>query len=127
MSVLFFTDFPVSVGREQVMTKMHMQPEHPYVDRIDALLEQALAVAKPKALFSKVAVDAITADTVQLDGIVLKSKIMGKNFGDADFVYPYLCTCGREVAAFAETVGDIMDQFILDAIMELLLMEARSR
>ena len=125
MEVTFVEDFPVEVTANAVMKRMRMQPDHPYAVRIDGHLERALSIAKPKALYSKVKVDEIGDDYVILEGVKMKSKAMGKNFAGETIVYPYLCTCGREIASYAETLEDMMDQFIMDTIMELILMEGR--
>ncbi len=125
MEVRFIEDFPFHVSLENVMKKMHMRADHPYVARVEEHLREAMAIAKPKALYSLARVDEIGSDHVTIEGVTMKSKAMGKNLEGESMVYPYLCTCGLEIASYAESFDDMMDRFIMDAIMELILMEAR--
>ncbi len=64
------------------------------------------------------------ANYVIIDGIKLSSHILRTNLDLAERVFPYICTCGRELKEWADSLQDMIEQYWADKIMEMALEKA---
>jgi len=83
-----------------------------------ALVEEAKAIARPKAMYRLVFVDEKRHDEVIIDGITLHSRILRVNLDTAQRAFVYIATCGRELQAWGEQQTDIVAQFWADTIKQ---------
>lgn len=108
----------ISFDAGDVLKSLGMSPEHRFVEIIDDFLEKTKDIAKPKGFYLTCPVEKITEHGVTLGGITFYSSLLVKMIGNQSVVYPYLCTCGRELAEYAEKLTDIAENFAFDAVME---------
>jgi hypothetical protein len=95
-----------------------------YVARLEALAEEAQAVARPKALYKVALIDEKGPDYVVLDGVRFQSRVLAVNLDGVHRVFPYVATCGRELQEWADRLDDMLLSFWADAINELALRTA---
>jgi hypothetical protein len=118
-------DIAVTLDAEGMMERLHMSGKNPSFRIIfDELIPEALPVAKPKVLFKTSYLDGRTEDSVTIEGVEFHSRILRKNLEEAERVFPYIATAGRELETVPVDKGDVMREYCLDAIKECILEEA---
>ena len=101
-----------------VLKSLGMPPEHRFAETISILLEKTKDIAKPKAFYLEYPIEKRTEKTVSFAGIHFHSDSLAHNVKDTSMIYPFLCTCGKELADYAETLSDFSEVFAFDAIMD---------
>ena len=100
-----------------IMRSIGMDREHRFKEPIRRQLEMTRQIAAPKGFFLECDIDAVAEETVVVEGQTLTSPTLVRLLGDTKKVYPFLSTCGEELAAYALTCTDMVEKFALDAIM----------
>ncbi|HIZ76801.1 MAG TPA: MarR family transcriptional regulator [Firmicutes bacterium] len=118
MKTVFIEDCKFSFSAADVLERMGMPRNHNFGEQIQELMEKAAPIAKPKAFFMEVPIESRTENSVTIGGQTFYSVALAKNLSKVDTVYPFLCTCGKELADYAKTLDDMMSQYAFDAIME---------
>lgn len=118
MRIEFFDEYTRAFDEKDVLRYMKMPEDHAFGQSIASLLERTDKIAKPKAFYMECNVDEITSSTVTIEGHKFRSSILGKKLKGKEKVYPFLKTCGTELAEYAKTLTDMIDQFAFDAVME---------
>jgi hypothetical protein len=88
------------------------------------LADMARSVARPKAVYQISHARVIDRATVDIDGVLFKSKVLSKNLRDQDTVYPFIATAGKELDELPIPPRDMMRQFCLDVIKTVILVSA---
>ena len=101
-----------------VLKSLGMSPEHRFAGVIGDFLERTQEIAHPKGFYMECPVEKVTEHSVTLGGITFYSELLAKMLSESAVVYPYLCTCGEELAEYAGGLRDVSEQFAFDAIMD---------
>jgi hypothetical protein len=117
-------NIPFSFDEEQFRKLTHIDLSGPYAKAITDLLEDALATARPKALYKVCYIDNRTDDTVELERIRFTSRVLSQNLSEVERVFPYIVTCGTELDKCLSTETDILAQYWLDGLKEMALRTA---
>ena len=120
------TDIPFEVDAGSLMKQVHVEPGSDDAREFEALLDGAREIAKPKALYAECFIEARGDGTVTMDGITFTSRTLRKNLDQAERVFPYVATCGRELDQVRLPDGDLLKEFWWDTIKAALLSAARS-
>jgi hypothetical protein len=123
MAVL--ADIPARLDAEALAKRLHLAPGGADARAFETLLAEALAAARPKALYKEAFVDGRGDDWVVLDGVRFTSRALRRNLDKVERVFAYVATCGREVDRLAADAADFLKPFWLDAIKAALLGLAR--
>lgn len=81
------------------------------------LLDEAPALARPRAAYRLSSCDPGAGSTVLVDGISLSSRILSTHLEETHRAFPFVATCGPELAAWSATKGAPLERFWADAIM----------
>ncbi|MGI6176032.1 MAG: vitamin B12 dependent-methionine synthase activation domain-containing protein [Christensenellales bacterium] len=93
--------------------------------KVCRMLEEALACARPKAVYCIAAIEQKGEDFVTVEGHKIFSPLVRKNLDQVSRIVPYVATCGLEVESWSKQYdGDIFEQFWADEIKKLLLYRA---
>lgn len=96
-------------------------------EELDALMEEAQSIAVPKLLVQVLPIDEKGEDEVVLGGVRIHGALMRKNLEKASRVFPYVATCGTELAQWAKkSASDPLAEFWCDEIMKCFLTHAAS-
>jgi hypothetical protein len=93
---------------------------------IGELIEQALSLAEARAVFTTAYVEKKGADQVVIDGRDFRSRVLRKNLQDAGRVFPAVVTIGSRLEDAAHRAKDVLTQYYLDQIGNLILAAAQS-
>lgn len=121
MKIFFVGDYDYKFTEGDVLERLGMPRDHKFGETIKAMMELAEPIAKPKAFFMEAKIEDRTENSVTIAGKTFHSTALANNFKEVDTVYPFLCTCGTELADYAESLPNIMEQYAFDAIMEFYL------
>lgn len=64
------------------------------------LLEEAITVARPRAVYRVCRVQCVTGDSAVIEGRVFRSRVLAVNLHSAYRVFPFVVTCGPELEAW---------------------------
>lgn len=91
---------------------------------VEQLLRRALPLVKPKALFRVSYINARSDATVDIDGVRFISRVMSRNLREVERVFPYVATCGNELAELECSCTDLLALFWLDTLKDMALAAA---
>ena len=119
-------DFPLEALLKAVHLDDEADPDD--LEEIARMRKEALAVARPKALFCIAGIDCRDTDTVTVDGVTLRSPLVSQNLAAAGRIIPFTATCGTEAEEWSLSYQrDPLMQFWADAIKLQLLGIARQK
>jgi hypothetical protein len=77
-------------------------------------------------MYGQAGVERDGDDTVRVGGVTLTSRVLRVNLAEGQHLFPFAITCGVELEAWAKPIGDMLERFWADAIMEEALRSALS-
>ena len=93
--------------------------------QIQTLLEVAKPLISAKAVYEVCYIGEKLEDTVIIDGIRLRSRILRKNLEKVGRVFPYVITIGPRLEQKADASTDLLEKYYLDKIGNIALSKAR--
>lgn len=118
MERLIFHALPMTYTEEELLVSLRLPDNAEPEDLADAraLVASAMAVADPKALIRTSRVVEHGPDFVVIDGVRIDCALMAENLRGVYRVFPYVCTCGRELEEWSQTLGDPLLAYWADAV-----------
>jgi hypothetical protein len=95
--------------------------------QIQTLLKLAKPLISAKAVYSVCYIEQKLDDTVIIDGIRLRSRILRRNLEKVGRVFPYVITIGTGLEQKADASKDLLEKYYLDKIGNIALSEVRNR
>jgi hypothetical protein len=120
MEAIVLDSISFDLNAEHVYPLLKIKPESRYAKRLDVLLADAAAIARPKAACRLASVEH-TNDAVRVDGLLLQSRVVQVNLQDCRRVFPFMATCGTELEAWSQTFKDTLSSFWADTLNMLAL------
>ncbi len=117
-------DIPFQADLILLKEKLRLKEGSSYIARLEELVREAEAIARPRALYKVLPIEAKGEDYVRLDGVSLTSRVLRVNLEPANRVFIFAATGGRELEAWAQGIDDMLYNFFADAIAELALRAA---
>lgn len=124
MEPIILDAIPFEPDMGALCARLRVRPDSDDGADLARLLDQARAVARPRALYGVAFIDARSDDTVDLDGIRFTSRVLRVNLDAAHRVFPYIATCGVELDDWTHGLDDILHQYWAEAIKEAALRDA---
>jgi hypothetical protein len=119
MDALVLENIPFSVDLDRLAKKLHVREGSGLLEDLRQMVRDAEAVANPKSLSRVAYVDSKGDDTVVIDEIIFKSRVLRVNVDQAHRVFPYVSTCGRELEQWSKSMDDMLQMFWADGIKEM--------
>jgi len=116
-------DFEVSYDDRLIYERLRIKPGSSPERQLEALLPVARTLARPKAAFKIIKPENAGEGRVSLDGVVFKSDLLSKHLSEANWAFPYVATCGRELDEWARSLSGL-EQFMANEIMIVTLHQA---
>jgi hypothetical protein len=108
----------------RVLKKLHVKPDNRYQEVVLGMLEEALQVARPKAMYRVAGIDEKSASNVVIEGIKMESRVLAVNLKDVHRVFPYVVTSGRELFDWKMGFEDMLYSYYADEINQMALRTA---
>lgn len=117
---------PVELDLEAVLKRMRLRNRSDnIVESIRELLDTAVPVASPKAVYEVSYVENKNGDSLEIGGVRFSSRVLRVNLDQVERVFPYVITCGRELDGIEVPSTDFIKGYYLDQIKETALVLAR--
>jgi hypothetical protein len=124
MSMEILNLIPIQVDLRSVAKSAHV-PEGEGEKRLLSLIEAAHSVMAAKAVYKVSYVDSKAEDSVIIDGVLFRSKVLRKHFDKVERVFPYVVTIGAGLEDMAKASGDPLEKYYLDLIGNAAVAQAR--
>lgn len=118
MSQIVLGTIPFQIESAALRERLRVREGSSYADKLERLINEAQAIARPRALYKVALVDDAGEDYVVLDGIHFNSRVLRVNLDSAHRVFPYIATCGAELWEWMNGLEDMLHRFWADAIAE---------
>lgn len=112
--VFLLDDVPFEANLETLLRQCRVREED--AADFERLVNEAVSVARPKALYRLAYVDALDEDLMAVDGTRLRSRVLKVNLEKVHRVFPFVITCGREIEDWARSLPDLVHRFWADAL-----------
>jgi len=112
---------PFQLDAALLRKKLHIKEGSHHAEELDDLIQAAQTAGKPKALYKEAFIESRTDDTVTVDGITFKSRILRVNLENVYRVFPYAVTCGLELEEWSKKITDFLQGFWAEEIKETIL------
>jgi hypothetical protein len=120
--MMTLSDIPISLKPSVVQQKLHIGD----LAQAERLIEEALALASPRAAYQVSYIDAKQDEAVVIGGRRFQSRVLRKNLDPVSRVFPAVVTLGGSLEEKADRTEDMLDKYYLDAIGNIALAEARA-
>lgn len=124
MTATILDPLPFTPDFQQLIASLKIKPGSPTAAELQRLLDQAITLGRPKALYKVTTVEPGGNSTVLLDGIPFHSRIMCLNLDGIHRAFPYIATCGLELHQWKESFADPFTGYLVDTITALALQSA---
>ena len=121
---IIMSDLKFDIDTANLLRSLKLDEASDDAQTVLGLVEEALKVAKPKAMFKEAFIDETGHDYVVVDGIRFKSRVLRVNLGEVHRVFPYVVTAGRELDEWSSGVEGMLDKYWADQIKEAVLSAA---
>ena len=116
MKAVILDEIPFAVDREQLRRRLRVRPGSAETSELDGLIEAALALGQPRALYGVAYIERRTDTEVTIDGVTFASRALVVNLAAVHRVFPCLATCGVELGQWADGLDDVLHQFWAEEI-----------
>jgi hypothetical protein len=114
----------VSISLDQLRKRLHMGPDSD-VSEIQPLVEVAMTLIEPRALYDVRYIQEKLEDTIIVDGVRFKSRVLRKNLDRVERIFPFVITLGPKLGEKQAASSDLLENFYLDTIGNAALNSAR--
>jgi hypothetical protein len=107
-----------------VLRKLRVKEGSGSARKVEQLVTEAQAVAKPKALCRVAYIQQREEDSVEIEGQTFKSRVLSVNLEPVHRVFPFVATCGTELDEWSSSIDDMLESYWVDQIKEMALRTA---
>ena len=115
---------PFRVDLPELLKTVHIAAEGEDALRVKELAQAAEAVARPRAICRAAYIESKGEESVVIEGVAFKSRILRVNLDPVHRVFPYVATCGTELEQWSASLGGMLEPFWGDAIKRMALSAA---
>lgn len=118
-------EVPFIFDREEYNRRVKMELYEGMEEEIEALLDKALSLVKPKAVFREMGVGRRKKSSMEagfknihIGNQVFDDPVILSHLSGVDKIYPYITTCGNELEELAKS-DDMLVVFWVDALKQM--------
>jgi len=95
----------------------------PYL-RCLALLEQARPLLAPAFAVRRFSAGDLTDEGIRIGGVSFCGKVLADKLKQAENIYAYFATCGRDIARLIQKTANYLDRYLLDQLAYMAYLQA---
>ncbi len=114
----------VNISLDTIQKRLHMKPDSD-VSEIQPLVDVAMTLIEPRALYEVRYIEEKLEDTIIADGVRFKSRVLRKNLDRVERIFPFVITLGSKLGERQTAGSDLLENFYLDTIGNVALNSAR--
>jgi len=112
---------PVILEPGEIARHLRIRPERAGSSHIEELIELAKSLVSLRVVYDISFVGQKAAETVEVAGVVFRSRVLRTNLDRAQKVFPYIMTIGPALEQKAASLGDLLKQYYLEEIANFAL------
>jgi hypothetical protein len=125
MEAIILDNIPFQIDLATLSSLLHIRPsQSELLLELEQLVYTAQAIGKPKAMYKVGYIETKNNDSVVVDGIVFKSRVLRVNLDEIYRVFPFIATCGAELEEWARSKDDLLLRVWAETINEMALRSA---
>lgn len=124
MASVIHDALPFSLKPPDILQAMRVRPGSGREADVLRLIAEAEAIARPKAIYRLAFIEDKTDNTIVAAGYTFTSRILRVNLDGLHRSFFFVCTAGRELAAWVQAQPDMLLQYYADSITEAVLHSA---
>lgn len=109
----------------KIATELNIKPGSSRASNLNQLIDEAVRIARPKAMYKIVTVEVLPDSQVLLDKQPFYSRILCINLREVHRAFPYIITSGIELYQWKNTIEDPFTGYLVDTITSYVLEETR--
>jgi hypothetical protein len=125
MRHVVLNDIPFDPDVDTLAKELHVRPGSKRMAHLHELLDRGRAIARPRAIYRVVRVEAKGEDYVVVEGTRLTSRVLRVNLGAAHRAFAYIATCGVELGEWARSMESTLDRYEAEVVAGMALAAAR--
>ena len=115
---------PLSLDYRKLANKLRVRENSSMALKLRDMVDEARELGRPKALVRTSFIQDRGDDHVVLDGVRFNSRVLRINLDDVHRAFPFVATCGRELAAWSETRIGVLERYWGEEICTMAVVEA---
>lgn len=123
---MILSEIPVQFNPNEVKKELHWNDKRSSEHDILSLLEEAKSIIQARALYEVAYIDSKGKDTVKVNGITFKSRVLRINLEPTEKIFPYIISIGKSLEDRASASADLLTQYYLETIGDMALGFAES-
>ena len=116
---------PFELDLPALYAHVRVKPGSELVEELLPLAEEALRIARPKAVYFAAYVTDRGDDFVEIEGVRFTSRVLRVNLDKAFRVFPHLATCGLELHMWGRALEDPLHRYWAETLQQHALAAAR--
>jgi hypothetical protein len=116
----------IDISLNEVCRRLHMKPDGD-VSEIQLLIDVAMLLIEPRAIYDVRYIEEKLEDTIIVDGVRFKSRVLRKNLDRVERIFPFVITLGSKLGEKQTAGSDLLENFYLDTIGNVALNSARKQ
>lgn len=120
-------DIAFEPSLQKLMKKLRAKEGSRSAEQLAALLEEAKAIARPRAMYKVGYVSSRDESSVVIGGVRFRSRILRVNLDNVHRVFPFAVTCGRELHEWMRGKDDLLVRYYADVVSETALRAAAAQ
>jgi hypothetical protein len=127
-TVRVLSDIPFELPLADIVAQLRVKPRTADAEALAELVRRIQGVGRPRALYAEAFVEEGDEEGVRVGDVRFQSRALRRSLDGVERVFPFVATCGREVAeANPAPPDDIVTAFWWDALQVRLLEAAVCR
>ncbi len=121
MTLIVLNSIPFSPDLDTLQETVRVRPGSSRSDEFLEFFNQAIKIARPKAIYKIAYIEEKGSSHVVVDGVRLDSRVLVVNLDPVHRIFPYVVTCGMELEIWQEGLDDFLHRFWVDCLKEAAL------
>jgi hypothetical protein len=117
-------NIPVSLDPGDVARRLRVDPARPGFAVVCEVLGLARSLVHLRAVYDISYIGTKDLETVEIGDVVFRSRVLRHNLEHAQKVFPFIMTVGPELERTAASLGDLLRQYYLEEIANVVLEQA---
>jgi hypothetical protein len=114
-------NIPVNLEPAEVARRLHIRPGRQGSPTPEELIDLARPLIDFRAVYDIAFIGNKDPETVEVGGVVFRSRVLRANLEHAQKVFPYIMTIGPALEQKASSLGDLLKQYYLEEIANFAL------
>jgi hypothetical protein len=121
MDKVIIDEIPFSLDMNLLVNGLRLKENASAINTLSKLAADAMRIGRPKALYKIASAEYPDENSVEINKVVLRSRLLKNNLCKSDIMLPFLCTCGTELEDWSQQFTDIVQKYWVNTIQDYAL------